>query len=176
VTVTPARPLAGRPVVRLVAWTAALLLGLAPALAGAPASAHAQLRSTVPAAGDVVETMPPDVELTFNEAVASPAYVVVTAPDGGQVDAGEPEVVDGTVTQPVRDEGGPGQYTVDYRIVSADGHPISGSYRFNVQSGPSAAPPTEAGFWSGHWEHVVLAGVGLLVGVALLGVGLRGRE
>mgnify|MGYP001806701981 CR=1 FL=1 len=35
---------------------------------------------------------------------------------------------------------GNGLYTVGYRVVSADGHPVSGSYTFTIADGPSATP------------------------------------
>jgi hypothetical protein len=156
----------------------ALLLATAPLLAGSPAQAHAELLSTAPAEGDVVETLPGTVELTFSEAVATPAYVVVNGPDGEPVDDGDPRVVDGVVTQPTVGTGAAGAYTVDFRVVSADGHAVSGRVGFIVGSGngPPPAPTAESGFWDEHGGHVALGGVGLLAGVVLLGAGLRARD
>lgn len=152
-----------------------LMLATAPLFAGSPAQAHAELISTSPAEGDVVETLPGTVELTFSEAVATPAYVVVSGPGGGPVNDGDPQVVDGVVTQPTVDTGAAGVYTVDYRVVSADGHPVSGQVDFTVGSGTGQppGPAAEPGFWDQHAEHVALGGLGLLAGVVLLGAGLR---
>lgn len=168
---------------RLGGAAVALLLALACTVLGAgPASAHASLSGSDPAQGAVLSTLPETVELRFNEAVATPAYVVVTDADGARVDAGDAEVVDGTVTQPLAGTGAAGRYSVDFRIVSADGHPVSGTVTFEVGPEDGAAPTStpvaepDEGFWSGHWQHVALAGAGLLVGVGLLGAGLRGRD
>jgi methionine-rich copper-binding protein CopC len=164
-------------VVRLSAGLAALLLVLAPA---APAAAHAALISSSPADGAVVETLPDTVELTFSEAVATPAYVVVTDPHGRTASVGEPQVADASVSQPTGQSDDEGEYTVEYRIVSADGHAVSGSVRFTVGYGgePSTvgARPRVGGFWGEHWRRVALAGAGLLAGAAVLRSGLRARR
>jgi methionine-rich copper-binding protein CopC len=163
--------------VRLSAGLAALLLAVAPA---APATAHAALVSSSPPDGAVVETLPDAVELTFSEAVATPAYVVVTDPHGRTVSAGEAQVTDASVSQPTRQSDEQGEYSVDYRIVSADGHPVTGNLRFTVGSGaePSTAGmrPRARGFWGEHWRRVRLAGAGLLAGAAVLRSGLRARR
>jgi methionine-rich copper-binding protein CopC len=155
-----------------------LLLATAPLLAGPPAHAHAELLSASPAEGDVVETLPGEVELTFSEPVATPAYVVVNGPDGEQVSDGDPQVVDGVVTQTTPGSGPAGAYTVDYRVVSTDGHPVSGQVGFTVgaATGPPPVPTTGPGFWDEHAGHVAIGGVGLLAGVVLLGAGLRTRD
>jgi methionine-rich copper-binding protein CopC len=160
---------------RWAALLGAVLLATAPLLAGAPVQAHTELISASPAQGDVVESLPGSVELTFSEAVGSTAYVVVNGPDGQAVSDGDPQVVDGVVTQRTVGTGAAGAYTVDYRVVSADGHPVSGQVGFTVGSGtgPTPGPTTQPGFWDEHGWHVALGGVGLLAGVVLLGAGLR---
>jgi methionine-rich copper-binding protein CopC len=160
---------------RWAALLGAVLLATAPLLTGAPVLAHTELISASPAQGDVVESLPGTVELTFSEAVGSTAYVAVNGPDGEAVSDGEPQVVDGVVTQRTAGSGSAGAYTVDYRVVSADGHPVSGQVEFTVGSGtgPPPVPLTEPGFWDEHAVHVALGGVGLVAGVVLLGAGLR---
>lgn len=167
------------PLRRLFVALAALLLTLAPLT---PASAHAELTSSSPADGAAVPQLPSTVELRFSEAIASPAYVTVTDPAGREVSVGPPEVLDTLVAQPVADSAAAGAYTVEYRVVSSDGHSISGSLDFTVALGTGApdadtGPATSAGgFWAEHWRQAALAGVGLLAGVALLGTGLRERR
>ena len=99
-------------VVRLSAGLAALLLALALAPV-APASAHAALISSSPADGAVVDAVPDAVELTFSEVVATPAYVVVTGPDGRTVSEREPQIADTSVSQPMGQSDVEGQYTVE---------------------------------------------------------------
>jgi len=117
----------------LAAVTAAWALAVAP-----PASAHAHLTAMQPAIDATVSGPPAAVVLTFDEAVhTSFAVVTITGPDGRRCDVGTPTVVDGTVTQGVSPLPGSGSYTVAYRVVSADGHPVSAQERFTF------APPAD---------------------------------
>jgi len=104
-----------------------------------PASAHDVLRSTNPADGAVVDRLPDRVVLTFDEpALAIGTEVVVTGP-AGPVSDGPPQLVDAEVRQPVR-AGPAGRYTVLWRVTSADGHPVSGTFAFTTQQGSAASP------------------------------------
>lgn len=106
-----------------------------------PAFAHAQLLSSQPANGDSLATTD-EVVLTFNETI-SPDFVQLMAvgPDGDVLD-GEP-VVDGQVlTQPIRPTTN-GQHTVTYRVVSADGHPVSGEVTFTLTGTEGSEPAAE---------------------------------
>ena len=108
------------------------------------ASAHAELISTDPAQGATVATAPAAVRLTFSEPIDQ-RYVraAVTAPGGTAATVAA--TADGpTVTVPLA-AAGPGAYRVEYRVVSADGHPVSGELRFTVAGSPSptaTAPST----------------------------------
>jgi len=104
-----------------------------------PASAHDVLRSTDPADGTVVDRLPDRVVLTFDEpALAIGTEVVVTGP-AGPVSDGPPQLVDAEVRQPVR-AGPAGRYTVLWRVTSADGHPVSGTFAFTTQQGSASSP------------------------------------
>lgn len=65
-----------------------------------------------------------------------------TGPDGAVVSVGDPEVLGATVRQPLAEGLPAGAYTVDWRVTSGDGHPITGSIGFTVAEGaaPSTAP------------------------------------
>jgi hypothetical protein len=66
--------------------------------------------------------------------------------DDGHHEEGEVEIVGGRVRQPVG-ELEPGRYRITYRIVSADGHPVTGTVTFTVSSdgpSPTAAPRASA--------------------------------
>jgi len=97
------------------------------------AAAHAKLESMTPADGSSMAAPPTQVVLTFNEPVGSTgAEVQVKSPTGNNVSTGDIEVIDNLVTQPVGAMIEAGKYTVDARIVSADGHPITVSASFTV--------------------------------------------
>ena len=100
-------------------------------LTAAPAAAHAELIASDPTDGAQFDMAPERVALTFNQNVAPDfATVVVTGPDGTSVVDGA-AVVDGPVVSvallPLTASG---TYTVAYRVVSADGHPVEGKLGF----------------------------------------------
>lgn len=130
-----------RALVGLVA-TGLLLVGGATA-----SSAHDTLLSTDPPDGATLPMAPDAVTLTFSSpALAMGTRVVVLAPDGRDVADGEPQLVDATVTQALSGELPAGRYTVQWRVTSADGHPVDGTFAFvAADSGGAPAPtPTEA--------------------------------
>ncbi len=114
----------------LVAASAALV-----AVPAMPASAHNYLVSSSPAAGEVVTDQPGTVSLQTNDElldVEDGAVIQVQGPDGRFYGDGCTAVVGASAeTQVVL--GAPGEYTVAWRVVSTDGHPISGTWAFTWQ-------------------------------------------
>jgi copper resistance protein C len=127
------------------------------------AFAHAWRVSTDPADNAALTTGPARVSATFNERLqATFAAMTVVGPDGNVWSTGEPTVQDAIVGIGVRPLGPAGIYTVNYRVTSADGHVVSGSWSFRLtlpgtgRPGPSAG----AGAKSGDipvWPFVVVA-------------------
>jgi methionine-rich copper-binding protein CopC len=116
---------------RLVAVLVASLFALV--VSTGVAAAHAKLESMTPADGSTMAAPPTKVVLTFNEPVGSTgAQVQVKSPTGNNVSSGDIQVIDNQVTQPVGAMIEAGKYTVDARIVSADGHPITVTGSFTV--------------------------------------------
>ncbi|MBV2152697.1 FixH family protein [Kitasatospora sp. SUK 42] len=110
---------------------------LALMLAGAaPASAHATLESTDPRQNSVVATAPQAVTLTFSETVSlSGDSVRVLDPAGKAVDTGNPAHADGrdnTARVGLNSGLANGTYTVAWRAVSADSHPVGGAFTFSI--------------------------------------------
>ncbi|MGW7531014.1 copper resistance CopC family protein [Amycolatopsis sp. NPDC054798] len=119
----------------------------AAAFTGSTAEAHSFLESSTPAPGSSVASAPARVSLTFNEPLDSGfAELTVLGPDGTtHWEAAAPTTSGAVVSAPVKPLGPAGKYTVKYRIVSADGHPVSGSYSFTLtKAGAGAAPPSPA--------------------------------
>jgi methionine-rich copper-binding protein CopC len=171
---------------RLLAGAAAVplltaVLGVLLVLGAAPASAHAVLVSSSPASGSTVPTPPSGITLTFDEAVRAPAYIVVTGPGAVRADEGGARIQGARVTTGLRQTVSAGRYSVAYRVVSDDGHPVEAVFTYTVAAGatsstpaasaaPSAAPTTAAtaaasGGDGGHLIHV-LGGLAVLVGGA----------
>lgn len=128
----------------------ALLTGLALLLGTAPAWAHSRLESSDPASGTRMASAPQKVSLTFDEPV-QPGFTVITVigPDGDDYHSGDIAEVDNTVSVGVLPLGPAGAYRIGYRVVSADGHPVSGSVPFTLTiagtgSGTAAPPAVSA--------------------------------
>ncbi|GAA1757010.1 copper resistance CopC/CopD family protein [Luedemannella helvata] len=131
---------------RAATLLAGALLALVVVLLGpaAPASAHATLLSTSPAANSVVSQPPAAVLLTFSEPVSPIAGKLrVTGPDG-RADAGEPRVEGTNVYLNLGPNTPNGTYLVTYRVISADGHPVVGAFTFSIGAPSPGGPPAEA--------------------------------
>ena len=117
------------------------------ALCAGPAAAHNELIGSIPEVGSSVATAPEVVELAFDQPVQREFdQLAVLDEDDGHHEQGEVEIVGGRVRQPVG-ELEPGRYRITYRIVSADGHPVTGTVTFTVSSdrpSPTAAPQASA--------------------------------
>lgn len=144
-TTTPARAAARVPgpatrhlAALLFAALTALLVVFASA---APAAAHDELLSTTPEAGAVLDSAPETVELTFSGDILDIGHEIhVTDSEGRDITQGTLGVTGKTVSQPLRDSGrGDETYTVTWRVVSQDGHPIEGKFQYGVGSGATPA-------------------------------------
>ncbi|MDL4818359.1 copper resistance CopC family protein [Actinomadura opuntiae] len=116
--------------------------GAALALTAPPASAHTSLTGASPAQNATVAP-PAQVVLTYGDPVQLP-QVVITDAQGGRHESGAPQAVDNKVTEAVKGTLPNGVYTVGWRVVSPDGHPISGTYKFTVTGSAGAAPAPSA--------------------------------
>ncbi|PLW71282.1 hypothetical protein C0036_18675, partial [Streptomyces sp. DJ] len=173
-----------RPATRLTALLAVLAGAVALLLGGAaPASAHAALVSTDPARESVLAGAPRQVSLGFSESVLLSADSVrVLDPDGRRVDEGGARHTGGDArTASVRLRAGlpDGTFTVAWKAVSGDSHPVSGAFTFSVgaPSQTSAALPEQragegaVGVLYDVARYVAYGGYALLVGTGALLVG-----
>lgn len=109
----------------------------------APASAHDQLLASTPAADTALATAPTEVSLQFSDSVLTIGAIVLLVDQDERDWIGGDPVLDGsTVTASVDGELPAGAYEVRWRVVSADGHPISGLIPFTVGDAAPAARPT----------------------------------
>ena len=120
------------------------------------ASAHASLESTTPADGQSVPTPPSTVSATFSESVtADVGGLTVRNTDGNVVDQGNSATSGSSLSVTLQPDLADGTYIATYRILSADGHPVSGSWLFGIGSAPvdpSAASKGATG--DAGWETV----------------------
>ena len=114
-------------------------------LVGAPtASAHTELLWSTPDDGSVLSSVPTEVVLTFVDELLEASVKVAITDESGTVvakDVAQADGADVTVSWPA--DLPPGTYSVNYRVVSADGHPVSGSVSFSY-TGAAASPSASA--------------------------------
>ena len=113
------------------------------------AQAHSALESSTSAQGQVVETLPSEVSLTFNEELISIEgesvnTLTLKGADGTNYELLPPTIVGAVLSARVAGGDYPaGDYLLSYRAVSADGHPITGEITFSTSS-PTAVEFEEA--------------------------------
>jgi len=173
---------------RVLGAVAAALVAMV--VTATPAMAHNVLVSSDPAKDAALETGPSKVTLTFDAPVqgGDVNQVSVLGPGDTQWAEGEIEISSNVVSVPVRPLGPAGQYRIGYRILSADGHPVTGEIPFTLTAegtgtpasasaatSPDAAQPAEeSGGGVPVWVWIVGAVVLLAIGLT---IALRtGRE
>ncbi len=143
----------------VIAWVGAMLL--AAALTAPTAFAHAARLSTEPADNAALAAGPDRVSATFNERLQTTfAAMTVVGPDGNLWSSGEPVVQGAIVSVGLRPLGPAGVYTVNYRVTSADGHAVSGSWSFRLTVAGTGTPGPAATGGGGRlpvWPFVAVA-------------------
>lgn len=109
-----------------------LLLALAPRLA----LAHAVLLETQPAADGVLDAAPDRISIGFNESVQPVVFRLLDASGNTLADTESARAIDHRVELLLDDELPVGGYIVTWRVISADSHPVGGSFRFAVGAFP----------------------------------------
>lgn len=123
--------------INLLLVLAASLLLLSGALA------HAGLVASDPTDGSVLAAAPEALTLRFTEPV-TPLVFTLVSPSGERRDLDGALATDQQVTQALPAELGRGTHLLSWRVVSADGHPVSGSLVFSVGE-PGTRPVVAAG-------------------------------
>jgi copper transport protein len=164
----------------LIAAFAAAAFAAAAVGAARPASAHALLDSSDPAAGAVLDTSPAAITMVFTETpdpkLSTTQVLDVTGAPvdvGPPVRGGQPRSLRVAITRPLPK----GTYTVAWRVVSeTDGHTTAGAFAFGIGESPTASaippgmpgtplptPPAVAA------KVLLYIGISLLVGAAVVG-------
>jgi copper transport protein len=141
------------------------------------ASAHARLVGSKPGDGAVLATAPKDVKLLFDDEIRPAGGDLVIDARGRSVLAGPAHRQAGNdrvLVLPLRPALARGAYTVRWRVVSSDGHLLTGVLAFAVGSGSARPVPTlsAGGGLSGSsvvLHFLFLAGVLIAGGAALTG-------
>jgi methionine-rich copper-binding protein CopC len=117
---------------------AAAMLGFS-----APAFAHDAAESSSPAQGATVEAPPGKVSVTFTKnPMGIGAQFSVKDSAGTEWAEGPVEIVDNVASQKLKAGAPAGTYTVAWRVVSSDSHPIEGTFGFTATSAAEGVPPS----------------------------------
>ncbi len=151
----------------------------------APVSAHSAVRDTDPREGSVLRSAPREVTMTFTESVAiTDDSLRVLSPENRRVNAGDTQHVPGHSDQVrvrLRGDLADGTFTVAWRVVSADSHPIAGAFTFSIgePSETTAAISVEpavnpaSGVLYDIARYAAYAAVALLIGAAVFVLACR---
>ena len=137
------------------------------ALVGAAvASAHAVRVAADPAPDSSVGAGPARASATFNERLQTHgAAMTVVGPDGNLWSTGSVEIAGPVASVALRPLGPTGTYTVNYRVTSADGHVVNGSWSFHLTKAGTGTPGPKVGSSGDEpdgvpvWPFVALAAV-----------------
>jgi copper transport protein len=121
-----------------------LLFAATTSASGPPTALHTTLVSSEPAANSRLTASPSRIRLVYSEPVeGSLARVSLVLPSGQTIRlraAGDPRDVNAVIA--VVDSLAAGGYRVNWRVVSADGHPVDGTFTFAVgDTTVATAPP-----------------------------------
>ena len=117
----------------LVALTVAVLASFSTPVA----SAHGEIVSTFPEQYSNATPIPTEVWIEFDgdlQTLDGQAINKIDVVDstGLTVSYGDPIIAGGKISTKLSGQSAPGVFTVNYRIVSEDGHPVEGNYTFNA--------------------------------------------
>ncbi|WP_341863622.1 copper resistance CopC family protein [Gymnodinialimonas sp. 57CJ19] len=103
------------------------------ALSTGIAAAHSDAMTTMPADGDTVRTAPEHVMFTFDDQIRL-TRIEMTHGDtpAADLDLSDQQSFGTEFSVPVTDMG-PGTYLIEWRGLGIDGHPVVGSFTFNVE-------------------------------------------
>ena len=111
-----------------------------------PASAHTSLITQQPVGNSVIQELPSEISLTFDESlivIGKANSITVLDPNGKEISTGETKVLNNVVSRAITASEASGKYSVTYRVVSEDGHVVSATYQFTLQ-GNSKSPVAPA--------------------------------
>ena len=146
---------------------AVFLVGSMVLAVSSAAFAHPGLVSAEPGDGALLRSAPSEVALSFSEPVTSLRFTLVR-PDGASVDL-QPGVKTGSrLAAPMGERLGRGTHILVWRFVSADGHPVTGSVSFSVETAspmPDLPPARDTLVLALVWGARVLVYIALVFGV-----------
>ncbi len=96
--------------------------------------AHTGLEKAVPGKGDTVKEEVRNIVLTFNTNVEAGSTFEVRDRAGKVFKPSDVQTAGKTLSGSLKEPLPSGEYTVHWKIIGADGHPVEGSYSFRVNA------------------------------------------
>lgn len=147
-----------------------------------PAFAHSELVSSNPSASANIEQLPEQIELEFNEEllnIGTGNSLSIMSPSGEDLGMGETSTEGAKITRLLNTTSETGQFQVKYRVASADGHVLNGSYTFNLNEAIVPITQNENAAEPESGSNLLVTLVTIILGVVvamLLGLGFRSRK
>jgi methionine-rich copper-binding protein CopC len=151
------------------------------AILSSPASlAHGEVVAASPEQYSNVNPIPTQVWVQFDgdlQTLDGQAINTIDVVDstGITVSYGEPVISGGTITTKLSGQSAPGVFTVKYRIVSEDGHPVEGSYTFNASPDYAEAVPTTTAYLEKK-SSLNVGGIVMIVFLAIFAIGFFAKR
>jgi methionine-rich copper-binding protein CopC len=139
-----------------------------------PASAHTSVVTTTPIYKSTLTEMPAQVSIEFTDELMtlgdkSVNSIEIEAPDKSAVEISKIDIDKNLMTASLSEQNYmDGTYQISYRVVSADGHSVSGSYEIYLNapttiSDQSVTDETHQSFFHMHETHIYWTGAALIV-------------
>ena len=158
-------------------------------VSNSPANAHTSLELSTPSNNQSMQFMPTELSATFDEDLIEIEGEVVNTLELQNADGVNYELSPATIAGPVVSakvgdgEYPAGDYLLKYRVVSADGHPVTGEISFSTQSvsiiGSTPSEPVTTSYIpepvdsQSNTLFFLLGGLMLLVGILF---GIKGKR
>ena len=102
-----------------------------------PAAAHTVLVNSIPQSESVINSLPPEINITFAEDlidIGNSNSIEVFDSSGEDMSQGQVTISGPTLSKALITSEKTGIYKVEYRAVAADGHVIKGEFTFSVEA------------------------------------------
>jgi hypothetical protein len=147
-----------------------------------PAFAHSELVSSNPSASVNIQQLPEQIELEFNEELLNLGTgnsISIMSPSGEDLGMGDTSTEGAKITRLLNTTSETGQFQVKYRVASADGHVLNGSYIFNLTQAVVATTTNEKTNVPESGSNLLVTLGAIILGsalVLLIGLVIRSRK
>jgi methionine-rich copper-binding protein CopC len=147
-----------------------------------PALAHSELVSSNPSASANIEQLPEQIELEFNEELLNLGTgnsISIMSPSGEDLGMGETSTDGAKITRLLNTTSEIGEFKVKYRVASADGHVLNGSFTFNLNEAIVPITTNEKTNVPESGSNLLVTLVTVILGsgaVLVIGLAIRSRK